>query len=231
MVFFSLPLALPILLQPVLLVLPRPVQSIVKTYLTGSYTPTLPNFTTAALFSIFGLAAVHFNTIIHPYTLADNRHYVFYVFRILIRRPVMKYAAVAVYYICSYLVIRTIGITSSPASTTQKPASIKKVRDSSKAKEGTQISWLIVWILTTALSVITAPLVEPRYFIIPWIMWRLHVPSLPTSTGKQGRKVYDMRLVLETVWSLVVNVGVGYMFLYRGFEWQNEPGKVQRFLW
>jgi alpha-1,2-glucosyltransferase len=80
----------------------------------------------------------------------------------------------------------------------------------------------------------TAPLVEPRYFIIPWILWRLHVPSMPASLSSKGRSVpngYDARLGLETLWLLAVNSAVTYMFIYRGFTWPNEPGKVQRFLW
>src|SRR2546423_2818274 len=55
------------------------------------------------------LLAVHFNTIVHPFTLADNRHYVFYVFRILLRHPVVKYAAVPVYISCAWLVIHALG--------------------------------------------------------------------------------------------------------------------------
>jgi hypothetical protein len=54
------------------------------------------------------LLAVHFNTIIHPFTLADNRHFVFYVFRILLRHPVFKYAVAPVYITCAWLVISVL---------------------------------------------------------------------------------------------------------------------------
>jgi alpha-1,2-glucosyltransferase len=43
------------------------------------------------------LLAIHFNTIIHPFTLADNLHYVLYVFRILLLHLAFKYAAILVY--------------------------------------------------------------------------------------------------------------------------------------
>ena len=42
---------------------------------------------------------------------------------------------------------------------------------------------------------------------------------------------YDHRLWLETVWFLLVDGVTGYVFLKRGFEWKQEPGRVQRFMW
>jgi alpha-1,2-glucosyltransferase len=51
-----------------------------------------------------------------------------------------------------------------------------------------------------------------------------------------GRKV-DVRLVLETMWFVGINVGTMYMFLWRGFYWRGEDGgvvdggRVQRFMW
>ena len=44
-------------------------------------------------------------------------------------------------------------------------------------------------------------------------------------------KRHDHRLWLETMWFLTVNLGTGYVFLYWGFTWPQEPGKVQRFMW
>jgi hypothetical protein len=54
------------------------------------------------------LLATHFNTIIHPFTLADNLHYVFYVFRILLLHPAFKYAAIPVYITFAWLVINAL---------------------------------------------------------------------------------------------------------------------------
>lgn len=42
---------------------------------------------------------------------------------------------------------------------------------------------------------------------------------------------HDHRLWLETAWFLTVNLATGYIFLYWGFEWPQEPGRVQRFMW
>jgi DIE2/ALG10 family len=54
------------------------------------------------------LLAIHFNTIIHPFTLADNLHYVFYVFRVLPLHPAFKYAAIPAYITFAWLVINAL---------------------------------------------------------------------------------------------------------------------------
>jgi alpha-1,2-glucosyltransferase len=178
-----------------------------------------------------GLAAVHLNTIIHPFTLADNRHYVFYIFRILRLYPTIRYLAVPIYYICAWSAVQTLG------SKTQSEAKQASGRSGSAAVASPfprHASFIVAWLGASALSTVSAPLVEPRYFIIPWILWRLHVPAITGSSshseGLNG-SAYDMRLVLETVWHRAIHAITGLIFLHRGFAWANEPGKVQRFLW
>lgn len=229
---FSLPLTLPTLLAPVQPCLPTTLRSVLEKNITGAQTQRQPSALSAALFIGFALAAVHLNTIVHPYTLADNRHYVFYVFRILLRHPAVKYLAVGAYYLCAVLVARVLG---GPANAPSPPSAAKTQTQTQQQKQkqhrrtGTtssavNISFFTIWTLTTALSLVTAPLVEPRYFILPWVMWRLHVPTPPSRAS-------TVRLGLETAWALAVDGAVGYMFLRRGFAWESEPGNVQRFMW
>jgi alpha-1,2-glucosyltransferase len=194
---------------------------------------------------------IKYNTLIHPFTLADNRHYVFYVFRYtILRHPIIRYLLGPVYILCFHLAFRALSNPSSPgpqhpkAPTTRPAAQI----------QGPKTSFLLVFLISTALSLITAPLVEPRYFILPWVMWRLNVP--PPSTSRPSQKkirrstrqesvavkiVGTVRAWLEegsavflggeTFWFLLINAVTGYVFLYHGFEWPQEPGKVQRFMW
>lgn len=213
------------------------------------------------------LVIIKYNTIIHPFTLADNRHYVFYAFRYtILRHPLIKYILAPIYLICGWAVYLTLCGSSSgtvprsytsnskskdtPTKLSSKLTTSKDVSQNSQIQRGPKTSFLIIFLLTTALSLITAPLVEPRYFIIPWVIWRLHVPSLPpatppptsnSNTGSNrsfldlmrfwGYKKHDYRLWLETAYFIVINAVVGYIFLYRGFSWEQEPGKVQRFMW
>lgn len=252
--FFSFPLLLPSIisfLQPFLSVIvpsPRPKTSTRpsmpswKIFLTGA-------FVLGSLLATLG--AIHFNTLIHPFTLADNRHYVFYVFRYTILfHPLIKYLLAPVYLLSIYLSYRTLSIASPsrtlpPSSQARQAKSTPRkhqVQEPNPVDHGPTTSFLLIWVLSTALCLVTAPLVEPRYFIIPWIIWRLHLPSLsspPPGKKRAARnqasadmfKGYDYRLWIETLWFLAINAVTGYVFLYRGFEWVQEPGRVQRFMW
>lgn len=253
----------------------------------------LPKILTALIVIPIMAAVVHFNTIVHPFTLADNRHYVFYVFRILLRsHPYTRYAAIVVYFLGAWMVISAMGyspvrasgaapvVKNQPAAAKspspsqnlaqkgqQKPERKQKgskksapapaatpepispevladlqrhiMRRQRQEHEASRVSFVLVWLAATALSLITAPLVEPRYLIIPWVMWRLHLPQSPTPViyrrasdekDLEARVAINFPLFLETAWFLLVNVITGALFLRGGFEWPQEPGKIQRFL-
>lgn len=235
--FFSAPLLIGPLLRPVMPLISKRHQKICDEHLNTS-TYRLPSPVVFFLSIVCGLLAVHFNTIIHPYTLADNRHYVFYIFKMIRLYPALRYLSVPIYCICGWLVVQALAspAVKSPPATKSIPKEMSEASSSKDtlSRQSCQVSFVIVWLITTALSIVTAPLVEPRYFIIPWIIWRSHVPcnsaSLPR--GQSTRKaIYDVRMVLETVWLLAINALVAYTFLYRTFTWPSEPGNLQRFIW
>ena len=256
------------------------------------------------------LVVVHYNTIVHPFTLADNRHYMFYVFRILLRHRLIKYIAVLIYAECAWSTLAALGglptARQAPQQAPQQGPSLRKRKvpevepfppspelnlgptKRSKSQEsilppsadpafsprmteipqeyanypllllpkkrkgqvsGHRASFILIWLLATALSIITTPLVEPRYLIVPWLIWRLHMASprpkkdyAPAERrGTMGKRLqafkavlyerHDHGLWLESAWFLTINLATGYIFLYWGFEWPQEPGKVQRFMW
>jgi alpha-1,2-glucosyltransferase len=262
MAFFSAPLIVPIgvsFLRNLVSLLSIPLfPRLVRKYLlVSSY---------LAITLMVTLLIIKYNTIIHPFTLADNRHYMFYVFRYtILRHPLIRYLLAPVYLICAYLVYLTLSEPWQPSSMSilqtkivngnlAKQSDQIEIESKVEEAEGPTTSFLIILLATTALSLITAPLVEPRYFIIPWVIWRLNVPPLrssgtPARTKQNVRRTrrpsdsvmefirywgwegHDYRLWLETAWFLLVNFVTGYVFLYRGFEWPQEPGLVQRFMW
>jgi hypothetical protein len=294
-VFFSWPiLAIPVLN----VLLPKKLLPKYLNYGFPEKQRRIPSILAALIVVPAMLAIVHFNTIVHPFTLADNRHYVFYVFRLLLGiHPAIKYAAVMAYFLCGWAVISAFGFSVIPApprllqiSPTAKAASPapkapakenpKEAKKSARARktpakkeikqpnqpdpitpevllriqqsliqrqkeqpEVPRVSFVLVWLAATTLSLVTAPLVEPRYFIIPWVMWRLHLPPSSTLAAFRQRKpqteeeraradfITNFPKFLETVWFIIVNAVTGYVFLYKGFEWPQEPGKVQRFMW
>ena len=178
-----------------------------------------------------------------------------------------RFLVIPIYYVSAWAIIQTLG---APAHVSfehaDKDGIVPKVDkqdpkdkagrspdqplrlNNSANGEGATVGFVVVWLATSALQLITAPLVEPRYFILPWVMWRLRVPRdcsdrNANDNGQDGKKgwiaglktalwdQHDNRLWLETAWFLFINAVTGYVFLYKGFEWQQEVGKVQRFMW
>ena len=248
--FFSWPLLVPSLLDRFN---PRPDMA-----RHGKETRFIATVGTYSTIIAIMLGIVHYNTIVHPFTLADNRHYMFYVFRILRYHWTIKYLAVPIYCFCAWTVLSALGQPlNARAYKSRKQDNQLKVRANiKKLKRGIDIqiqtpqqiniTFVLAWLLATSLSLITAPLVEPRYFILPWIFWRLHITGADHSISDRlidrrsdGHdrltlildRLQDYQLWLETIWFLFINIVTGYMFLYRGFEWPQEPGKIQRFMW
>ncbi|KAK8202896.1 putative glucosyltransferase [Phyllosticta capitalensis] len=270
--FFSFPILAPSIISALLSLLPATaLPASIQSWASPGQRDLLPRVAVIAAWTLVAALVVHFNTIIHPFTLADNRHYVFYVFRILRIYPVLGYLAAPAYIVGGWLVIQALGSpprlaitpgqeddkkqqsasqsTDPTTSSSRKEVVVPKdVKKDDLVEEGCQVSFVLVWLATTSLNLITAPLVEPRYFIIPWIMWRLHFP-IGNETGggavvkekknEEDGEVDDATKVpeqsawlwAETAWFLLVNLATGYVFLNWGFEWPQEPGSVQRFMW
>ncbi|KAG6036546.1 hypothetical protein E4U19_003166 [Claviceps sp. Clav32 group G5] len=241
---------------------------------------------------------VKFNTIVHPFTLADNRHYMFYIFRYTIRRGDPSRLLLIIPYTLSrwmvwgtlagctdwlastrsvlsssarYSVFQFTASTSNASRTIAAPISgrtdgqapeLAETDPLAMSCEPCPTSTGLIFLLTTALSLVTASLVEPRYFIIPWVMWRLLVPAwkipnhdnrsvsrtvdgqIAQSQSPSGMarflvvlKRYDVRLVLETIWLVAINMATGYIFLAKPYVWRDEnglvldEGQLQRFMW
>ncbi|KAF5019240.1 hypothetical protein F66182_8756 [Fusarium sp. NRRL 66182] len=246
---------------------------------------------------LLSIAIVHYNTIIHPFTLADNRHYMFYIFRYTIRRASwIRYALVIPYTAARWMTWGTMAGCSQWFLAVDEPAcsscldappfmshpfitndglarqQAKEVSPEESKQEllnkalerdpllasvvPASTSTGLIFLLATTLSLMTAPLVEPRYFIIPWAMWRLLAPAWrlhghgnpsdfvarlsrhpKTMRWIQQFQHYDPRLIFETVWFLAINMATGYIFLCKPYLWKAEDGtllddgRLQRFMW
>ena len=254
--FFSWPLLYPYLATlPIGLLAKIPQIAPLETMLIFKRRRLLPRSWITAAFIAVACVVVHFNTIVHPFTLADNRHYTFYVFRLLMRPWWTKYAVTPVYILCGWASIQTLGTRpisvapnlngpvsgpntprATPSSARARPLALPDGGNSATT------SFVLAWLATTALQLVNAPLVEPRYFILPWIFWRMHLPihqhsaeENKTALSRQSRQsrltALNNRLWLETTWLLLINAATGYIFLSWEFTWPQEPGKVQRFMW
>ncbi|PNT61407.1 hypothetical protein BRADI_5g14887v3 [Brachypodium distachyon] len=113
-------------------------------------------FSLLAMLMALGLSfvAVHFFSIAHPYLLADNRHYTFYIWRKVIQAHwMMKYILIPFYVYSWFSVINILG------------------------KSQTRV-WVLSFIFSVALVLVPAPLVEFRYYTIPLVILILNSPVI-----------------------------------------------------
>ncbi|KAI9154113.1 hypothetical protein LWI28_021129 [Acer negundo] len=139
--------------------------------------------------------SVHFFSLAHPYLLADNRHYPFYIWRKVIKAHwLMKYLLVPLYVYSWFSISSILGKTR------------RKI-------------WVLAYFLATATVLVPAPLIEFRYYTIPFYFMILH------SNINENRN-----WLLMGVLYIALNVFTMLMFLFRPFHWDHEPG-IQRFIW
>ncbi|CAL9773664.1 unnamed protein product [Musa acuminata subsp. burmannicoides] len=144
---------------------------------------------------VIGFIAVFFFSIAHPYLLADNRHYPFYLWRKVIQvHWLMKYLLIPLYVYSWSFIISILG-------------------------ERQRRIWVLSYVIATALVLVPAPLIEFRYYTIPFYFLILHSKIGETSNWLPIGSLYA-----------VVNIFTMYLFLFRPFHWDHEPG-TQRFIW
>ena len=164
------------------------------------------------------LAAVHWGTVAHPYLLADNRHFTFYLWRrVFMRHWAAKYLLTPLYVFGFYHLARC------PTSTTSTTLS----RSLGKSDLVTKL----VLPLCLAVAVVPQLLLEFRYFILPYIFFRSPTPVTTQLSRLQVRPTSVRCLAAETAIMVVVNLATLALFLYRPFTWASEPGVLQRFMW
>ncbi|KAF5312845.1 hypothetical protein D9619_003418 [Psilocybe cf. subviscida] len=144
---------------------------------------------TILISGLMGLS-VYLFTIHHPFLLSDNRHYTFYVWRrIYMFHPSVPYLLVPVYLACAWAWFLRIG------------------------KDQTLLQSLLVPVFVVP-TLLPTPLLEPRYFLIPYVLLRAQVTDVPT-----------WGVALEGSWYAIINAITLGVFLYLPRE------GVGRFMW
>ncbi|XP_063615213.1 putative Dol-P-Glc:Glc(2)Man(9)GlcNAc(2)-PP-Dol alpha-1,2-glucosyltransferase [Penaeus indicus] len=101
---------------------------------------------------VVGVMAVHSNTLEHPYLLADNRHYTFYLWnRFYGRYSFFRYIMVPIYMFGAYMVYSSI--------------------------QGCSFVFKLLFVACLAAMVVPQKLLEFRYFIIPFLIARMQTVS------------------------------------------------------
>jgi len=143
-----------------------------------------------AVLSVLMAVTVHLFTIHHPFLLSDNRHYTFYVWRRIFRvHPIVPYLFIPGYIACAWAWFLRVACDQTLLQTLILP----------------------IFVLPTLLP---TPLLEPRYFLIPYILLRSQVVNVPS-----------WAVVVEALWYTGINALTMGVFLFA------ERDGVGRFMW
>ncbi|GJN94016.1 hypothetical protein Rhopal_007079-T1 [Rhodotorula paludigena] len=192
-------------------------------------------------------------SIAHPFLLADNRHFAFYLWRRVINvHAFARYALAPGYLLAATLIWHAL------------------------AEAGTMsLSTFILFVGATVAVLVPTPLLEPRYFLLPLIILRLYLASpVPSSSSTLSQSATEAapalkhnhaalrrrrarlfashrrsrltRLALEIALYASVQAFCVYLFLEKPFYWdvqvgadgrglegrdEREVGRLQRFMW
>ncbi|XP_001851427.2 putative Dol-P-Glc:Glc(2)Man(9)GlcNAc(2)-PP-Dol alpha-1,2-glucosyltransferase [Culex quinquefasciatus] len=147
------------------------------------------------------LCVIQLNTIVHPYLLADNRHYTFYIWmRFYQRWTFAKFLPVPIYH--GILVLLGLILFT-------------------RGQGGQTVGFSLLWMLATLASVALQQLIEVRYFILPFLVLRLLQTNVQSSTKL---------LALEVLANVLINAATFYIFCTKAVYWSDytEP---QRIIW
>eukprot|EP00668_Euglena_longa_P000278 GGOE01000371.1.p1 GENE.GGOE01000371.1~~GGOE01000371.1.p1 ORF type:complete len:448 (+),score=60.57 GGOE01000371.1:111-1346(+) len=149
----------------------------------------------------FGGVALQFSSFAHPFVLADNRHYVFYLWRRVLGHEVHRYTLL--------LPWSCVGVATACA-----------------CLDGYSLLVRAMFIGCLSACLATCPLVEFRYFIIPHaLLYILPLLRPPTVGDLFRRRAHQVNACAGAV----VNAVTLYLFLYRPFT--APDGTEGRFMW
>lgn len=133
-------------------------------------------------------------TYVHRYTLADNRHYTFYIWsKILNRHPLARFSLIPGYLFAFWCIDHSLAHKT--------------------------VLWRLMFVLFLGINLIPSTLLELRYFIVPYLLWRVNM-----------KQTSSVRLTLEIIFNVVINAVTIYIFLEKPFFWPDDNAK-QRFMW
>ena len=162
----------------------------VKTFM--QYLISKPWF--ALLYVFVSSILIGYFTFAHKYLLADNRHYTFYIWsKIFMRHAHVKYILIPAYLFAHWNIFYALNHQN--------------------------IVWKLSYFICLLVNLVPSMLFELRYFIIPYLIWRLNMP-MPS----------HLTLFFEILVNLVINAATLYLFMEKPFQWDHDS-LLQRFMW
>jgi alpha-1,2-glucosyltransferase len=133
-------------------------------------------------------------TLVHQFMLADNRHYIFYIWsKFLGKNEMFRYFLAPLYLTCGYFFVQNINHKS--------------------------FGWLFIYLICSTVCLVPQKLIEFRYFIIPFFIYRLNLTN-----------AHLKQCFIEILINISINFITIYIFLNKTFHWPDDDA-LQRFMW
>lgn len=185
------------------------------------------------------MLTIRYFTKVHPFLLADNRHYTFYLFRRLIgnkSRLIKYFFMTPIYHFSTFAYLEVM----RPNQLTFHPITPLPIKEPVHLPiQLTHVSWTAL-ITCTMVTIVPSPLFEPRYYILPYFFWRIFItcscePLIkdlkPAKEGENPITISSTkRLFMEFLWFMLFNVVTLVIFSKVSFPWTTEP-YLQRIIW
>lgn len=137
---------------------------------------------------------IKYMTHVHPYLLADNRHLTFYLWRRLLGKNIfLSLSLIPLYVFAGWSMLNEL-----------------------RHKD---LQWNLIFMLCIVAATVPQKLIELRYFIIPYILFRINI--------KLGS---PFQLISEFALYAFVNFASLFLFFQKTFYWENDSA-VQRIMW
>jgi alpha-1,2-glucosyltransferase len=152
--------------------------------------------------TVFCLWAFRYSFTVHPFLLADNRHYMFYLFRrVLVRNSWLRFALAPLFGLC---IVHVVFLA-----------------------QALTLSHAVALFTGSFLHLAFAPLVEVRYFVLPIVLFLLAFFRAPPPKFAPASFVSNRALVASVAFLLCQSVLL-HIFLNRTFVYAD--GSVGRFM-
>jgi hypothetical protein len=190
------------------------------------------------LFHFLGLSMVtlilQYFCLSHPFLLADNRHYSFYIWARVLSKPIYRLFLSPLYYVCAWWSL-------------------------SRLLHGRGFIWLSIYVVALVVTLVPAHLLELRYFTPAIVIAVINLPEIGESINDDDlsdkKKKYDVNIkndatfmikvkktffskgiqnrkyliLISIFYCCIMNMITIYVFLQKNFTWNDAT--VARFMY
>lgn len=116
----------------------------------------------------------------HPFLLADNRHYTFYIWRRVIdpaRTSLRAALLVSPAFAAGAWILVGLGLFQQVAKKFAPDYNVDSSESKIIARKSSHVVSSVVFYLGVIATLVPSPLLEPRYYMVPFVLWRITIAN------------------------------------------------------